>query len=719
MRFPSTTPLLYALAVAAALFFGISCGLFHDLDELGFSQEDDNNNDEPPACEEGETVCGGQCVTLSDNEDHCGECNKACTTEIDDAVAVCDGGSCTETCSPGQICGDPPLCVDTDNHLNHCGECDNSCSTEVDNASASCISGSCEFECISEAFEYCEEENACVNTDTDTQHCGGCNSPCAPGEYCLERDCICPEEYEQCGEECVNLNANPAHCGGCGTVCEDDAVCSDGICTDGCTDEQTNCDGSCVNTDSNNNHCGECDRSCASQITEATAQCDGGDCIHQCDDPELTACPDLGVCANTDNNTDHCGECGNACAAGNICVGGQCQCDPDAEPFGGGDGTSLTPYQICGAEQFDRIRDELNSHFVLTDDINLNDLSGVSGTGSTIEFDTIGTSSDPFTGELDGNGFAIENFAQDIGSQSDRGLFDTISAQATVTDLTIQVSFVGGIDFVGPLAGTNHGNVHNVDVACFTTADIEAKQDVGGLIGYNTGDVSDSSSNCNIDHTDTFPGLTGTELENAGGLIGRNTGTIERSRATGDINASGETGDDGGIPYAGGGLVGVATSSSEITESAAHGDVTSSGDAVGGLVGRAYAEITDSYAIGDVEGNRQVGGLIGVATSTSTTSNAFSYGEVEGNQRDAGFAGELVTDMSNASAEVYASFWNADGHPDGVSVGQADDEDLKALTPAEFDEPTPNEFTDAGWDFGSSHPWTYDADLERPRLSWE
>src|SRR3712207_6630452 len=76
--------------------------------------------------------------------------------------------------------------------------------------------------------------------------------------------------------------------------------------------------------------------------------------------------------------------------------------------FAGGAGTSNDPYQIENAEQLQAVNDFLTSHFILTEDI---DLEGV-------VWNPIGT----FTGVLDGNGHSINNLLIENGN-SGNGLF--------------------------------------------------------------------------------------------------------------------------------------------------------------------------------------------------------------------------------------------------------------------------------------------------------
>ena len=49
-----------------------------------------------------------------------------------------------------------------------------------------CQGGQCTTDC-DPGFTLCGQD--CVDTDTSTTHCGGCDQPCAPGELCAAGSC--------------------------------------------------------------------------------------------------------------------------------------------------------------------------------------------------------------------------------------------------------------------------------------------------------------------------------------------------------------------------------------------------------------------------------------------------------------------------------------------------------------------------------------------------
>ncbi|APR82637.1 BNR repeat domain protein [Minicystis rosea] len=88
-----------------------------------------------------------------------------------------------------------------------------------------------------------------------------------------------------------------------------------GSCQSNCG-QLTACSGMCVDTSNDPQHCGECGKACA-----AGEYCAMGSCQSNCG--QLTACS--GMCVDTNNDPKNCGECGKACAAGEYCAMGSCQ----------------------------------------------------------------------------------------------------------------------------------------------------------------------------------------------------------------------------------------------------------------------------------------------------------------------------------------------------------------------------------------------------------
>jgi hypothetical protein len=131
----------------------------------------------PAGCPAGQTDCGGVCVSLDSDRNHCGACSNACPPGD---ANECSSGVCVAGCFPGQT---------------NCG-------------------------------------GFCVNHETDSSNCGGCGSVCPSGTSCVNSACTagCAPADTFCSGVCVNLQYEQNNCGACGHVCEHPAVCVDGEC---------------------------------------------------------------------------------------------------------------------------------------------------------------------------------------------------------------------------------------------------------------------------------------------------------------------------------------------------------------------------------------------------------------------------------------------------------------------------------------------------------
>jgi hypothetical protein len=115
--------------------------------------------------------------------------------------------------------------------------------------------------------------DACVDLESDPQHCGTCDNACPGGVSCSAGSCVCPDGHEPCEDACVDTQSDPQNCGGCGSGCEPGQVCWMGVCADACA-ELTDCGGACVDTQTNPDHCGTCDNACANGSACVMGGCD-------------------------------------------------------------------------------------------------------------------------------------------------------------------------------------------------------------------------------------------------------------------------------------------------------------------------------------------------------------------------------------------------------------------------------------------------------------
>ncbi|UCE99681.1 MAG: hypothetical protein JSV82_01035, partial [Planctomycetota bacterium] len=390
--------------------------------------------------------------------------------------------------------------------------------------------------------------------------------------------------------------------------------------------------------------------------------------------------------------------------------------------YSGGTGEPSNPYRIATANDLNDIGNHPNDfdkHFILVNDINLAEYTGT-------QFNIIGNDVNEFTGVFDGNGHTISNFTYSSNDVNYIGLFryvDDPNAEikdVTFVDPTVKAgtgSCVGvlvgclydgsvagcridsgnirGGSCVGLLVGANEsdGTIFN----CYTEGSVYGEVAVGGVVGNNRG-VIDSCRVIAVVIGDNGAGI----------LIGSNVSPfalISNCYGTGNV-----TGD-----YCTGGLIGL-NDAGEIHNSYAKVSVDGN-ENVGGLVGGSTRDITCSFADSIVFGNINTVGLVG--NNSGLIQNCYSAGSVDGNDVSGAFVGRNnsggilencysassvsgIADVGglvgyNDSGSYTKSFWDRNVNPDVNGIGYGSEPNVIGETTANMQRR--NTFTDAGWDF--------------------
>lgn len=122
---------------------------------------------------------------------------------------------------------------------------------------------------------------------------------------------VCDDAFGTCvGTSCVSFCDQLDQCGTFTNPLGYAQTCVD-------VPTSTSCEAQCRNLMTDVDHCGACGNACA-----AGGVCNDGECA--CEGAEV-ACD--GACTDVFSDAAHCGECGNACDAGMACVGGVCEVD--------------------------------------------------------------------------------------------------------------------------------------------------------------------------------------------------------------------------------------------------------------------------------------------------------------------------------------------------------------------------------------------------------
>jgi hypothetical protein len=269
----------------------------------------------------------------------------ACVSTDPPATAPTGGG-----CETGLAdCGG--ACVATDFDPAHCGGCDQPCA-----AGLVCSLGVCATECLGGSTRCVDR---CVDTTLDPANCGACGETCLAGQVCSGGTCAveCKGGTKKCGNKCVDTALDGAHCGGCDQPCDATLVCSGGLCAVECKGGTTKCGNACVDVLVDPAHCGACGAVCG--VGEVCSQ---GVCALSCAGG-TTEC--TGKCVDTKLDPMHCGGCGLPCPAGEVCsnglcglecVGGTTKCgskcvDLDADPGNcGGCSKACAAGEVCSSE---------------------------------------------------------------------------------------------------------------------------------------------------------------------------------------------------------------------------------------------------------------------------------------------------------------------------------------------------------------------------------
>ena len=286
----------------------------------------------------------------------------------------------------------------------------------------------------------------------------------------------------------------------------------------------------------------------------------------------------------------------------------------------GGSGTLLDPYIILNEDDLSDIRDDLSAHYKLGANINLSDYdydgSGPD-TGGWLPIGSVNdTTSNSFTGSLDGNGYTISNMKINRPTIMNAGLFGKIDSTALLSNIRLRDIQIVGSNYAGGLVGRQIGG--KIESSYVTgSIHVTGQAPPPSNVSVNAGGVAGLLDSAIIENSYAVVDVSG--WTRIGGLVGTNAGTIKNSYAAGRVNANSEVG----------GLVGYNTNSSGI--------------------------ITNSYAAGSVNGSSLVGGLVGRNDSGGTATS--SYWNIDTTSRADSAVGSGLT--SEGMKQTAAFGWDS------------------------------------------------------------
>jgi hypothetical protein len=175
-----------------------------------------NENAAPPptGCAAGLTDCGGICVDLVNDRNHCGRCGGACAEFVNCWESNCGGipdPPITVTCAAGLAdCGG--VCADVLTDQNNCGICGWVCG-----GNDICMNGICVLAECPSGTTRCGPIGICYDLLNDSGNCGVCDLACSDGLIC-------------CSGNCMDILNDIYNCGGCGRFCFGGFTCENGQC---------------------------------------------------------------------------------------------------------------------------------------------------------------------------------------------------------------------------------------------------------------------------------------------------------------------------------------------------------------------------------------------------------------------------------------------------------------------------------------------------------
>ena len=264
------------------------------------------------------------------------------------------------------------------------------------------------------------------------------------------------------------------------------------------------------------------------------------------------------------------------------------------------------------------INGKLTANIVVNENVLKED--GTLNKGSFRAWTPIGNGSQEYAGTFDGDGKTVSGLYFNNSSTLYVGLFGCVNG-GTVKNVGVIDAYISGRSPAGGVVGYNYGGtVSN----CYNTGTASGINEVGGVVGCNTGTVSGCYN------TGTVSGSS-----KVGGVVGYNetNSTVSDCYNTGDVFASGD--------YVGG-VVGYNNRSGSVSDCYNTGAVSGRSDYVGGVVGYNYGgTVSNCYNTGTVSGSSDyVGGVVGYNNRSGSVSNCYNTGAVSGSSNVGGVVGK-------------------------------------------------------------------------------
>jgi len=268
-----------------------------------------------------------------------------------------------------------------------------------------------------------------------------------------------------------------------------------------------------------------------------------------------------------------------------------------------------------------------------------------------------------FSGSFDGKGHTISGLSISADG-SVQGLFRYLTSTAVVQNLSVtgDIRPGGSRDQIGAIAGQNEGRI----ISCSFTGSVSGSDYVGGIAGINS--VTGIIENCQVDgqvHADHF----------VGGIAGKNSGVIRFCTNNAKVNTTPQqnhveisditmdslTNTEAANTVTDiGGITGISSGALLDCKNLGNVGYQHMGFNIGGIAGTQSGYIADCENHGDIQGRKEVGGIVGQMEPTSAL--VFSedvlqilegqLGELSGLVKQA--SGSAQTNANQISAQIAA-----------------------------------------------------------------
>lgn len=264
-----------------------------------------------------------------------------------------------------------------------------------------------------------------------------------------------------------------------------------------------------------------------------------------------------------------------------------------------------------------------------------------------------------YEGSFDGDGHTLSGFYikhdKMAPEASDIGIFGIISANGSVKNINLTDSVFDGYGNIGSIAGLSYSPISG----CSSDAILIGVEDVGGIVGEMTADISDCTftGSVTVEQYSSSSSAAPIGGTNAGGIVGLitdNAAAVKKCSSTATVESYKN----------GGGIIGMATVEGvSVTDCHNHSTVIAAENA-GGILGSSdslnisFENVTNS---GSVSSSVGAGGVFG--TADAEIKNAVNKGQVNGSQYAGGFGaiGSLDISLSYNEADIVSGNGSAAG----------------------------------------------------------